>query len=508
MNDPVIVVGAGWAGLAAAFALIRQGQKVLVLEAAPQAGGRARTIHIDDLCVDNGQHLLVGAYETCLTLLKWLNLEECDFFYRTPLELLILSLNLSSNLPANLPDNLPGNLPGNLSNNLSINSSEVSFHFKMAKNSFTLFDTLFNTIRNIKNLLTLKNLTWHERYHLIKFLVQLKKKQAFSNTDEDISVYQWLKSQNQSDKIIQVLWEPILLAVLSTPIKEASHQVALSILKKLFCTPKNSDYLFPKKDLSEILPNQIIKAIEKDGSTILYRERVQSLIIENGCCIGVQTATRNFIAPKVVLATPAYVTEKLLCDSLVLQNNNNSNNSKNSKNNSGFNSCFNGDANSSAVFFNPENYQPIATIYFRYSKPIGLKKPMIGLTKSIGHWIFDRSVVGQPNIISVVITGKGPHLEWTTSWTQQTLIDQVLKELKAIAPLVSKTLAEDPILSRLIIEKRAAFSCRVGIEKQRPNNITPWPNVWIAGDYTIPGYPATLESALQSGIEAANLISL
>lgn len=88
---PTLVVGAGWAGLATALALTRQGHPVVLLEAAPQAGGRARGISFGSDIVDNGQHLLMGAYTETLKLLEWLNISEDAVFDRKSFEWFMLN---------------------------------------------------------------------------------------------------------------------------------------------------------------------------------------------------------------------------------------------------------------------------------------------------------------------------------------------------------------------------------------------------------------------------------
>lgn len=470
--NPIIIVGAGWAGLAAALALARQtspNQSIIILEAAPQAGGRARRVPFDDQWVDNGQHLLVGAYEKILKLLSWLNIEVNTLFHRSPLELFLLKPSLTNIETSEILETPEISKLDSASASSTLPYSSSELHLRFSDPFLNL--TFFNRLQKLIHFLMAKGLTLKERFKIMVFLKNIHK--TLERLQEDISVYNLLKLHQQSDKVIQSLWEPIALAALSTPIKEASGMVFLAVLQKFLSQPKHSDWLFPKVDLSEVLPNQIIQALKVLGSKILYRERVKSLIIDKGACIGVETDTKKFLGAQIVLATPAHVTAQLL---------------QNSTHN------FN--------YFNSECYQPITTLYLRYANPICLKKPMIGLMNSTCHWIFDRAFALQPNLLSVVITGIGPH----TDWDQEQLIKTCIQELKAIAPQVSATLKEDPIACRLITEKRAAFSCNVGIEKQRPAQTTAFPNVWIAGDYTQPGYPATLESAVQSGIEVAKLI--
>lgn len=425
----MIIVGAGWAGLAAALALARKGRKVILLEAAPQAGGRARGIPFGNDTVDNGQHLLIGAYTQTLQLLKWLNIPEEQMFVRKPLEWHILNVAdpkqlISLKIPKNLID-----------------------------------------------FLKIKGLSLKERWSMIRFF------RAIYNKDfeivHDISVLALLVSFKQPISLIEKLWGPLALAVLSTPIRQASAQVFFQVMREVFTQPNSrfgtntserSDFLFPKTDLSTLLPTPILKYLTEQGSSIFYHQRVRELMIEDGICKGVRTATREFYSNHVILATPPHVAAELL----------------------------NTQTNLSKF-----HYQPIMTIYLRYANAVNLKKTMIGFINATLHWMFDRSFARQPDVLSVVITGNGPH----SKLTHVELIKQILADIKTTCPELAT-----PIDYRVVIEKRAAFSCDVGINHYKPGITTPYSNLWLAGDYTEPCYPATLEGAVRSGIKAAQLI--
>jgi len=81
------VIGAGWAGLAAAVRATEAGHAVTVFEMASQPGGRARELVIDGLALDNGQHILIGAYRSSLALMQTLGVDITTAFVRRPLEL-------------------------------------------------------------------------------------------------------------------------------------------------------------------------------------------------------------------------------------------------------------------------------------------------------------------------------------------------------------------------------------------------------------------------------------
>ncbi|HXH55056.1 MAG TPA: hydroxysqualene dehydroxylase HpnE [Gammaproteobacteria bacterium] len=446
-----IVVGAGWTGLAAALTLTRQGHKVILLEAAPQAGGRARSIPFGSDTVDNGQHLFMGAYTEILSLLKWLNIPENAVFDRKPFEWFMLNLQ----------------------------GAQKTIYLKAPSR--------MSLLKGCLSFLKIQGFSLKERLSAIAFYRTIYHQNFYLS--QDSSVYELLLNFKQPISLMEKLWGPMALAALSTPIHQASAQVFVKILRDIFKksikqddTGSPSNWLFPKVDLSALLPNPIIKYIKENGSFIFYNQRVQGLIIENGVCKGVQTATRTFYSKSIILATPPHVAAKLLL------------------------------SNSEATDFCKKlitnllkfHYQPITTVYLRYANAINLKKPMIGFINSTLHWMFDRRFAGQPDILSIVITGSGAH----TLLPHVELVTKIQQEIRSVCSnlQVLPTLHTTPIDYRVVTEKRAAFSCDVGINNYRPQASTPLANLWLAGDYIEPCYPATLEGAIRSGIKAAQLI--
>ncbi|RYY87829.1 MAG: FAD-dependent oxidoreductase, partial [Comamonadaceae bacterium] len=82
------IVGAGWAGLASAVEATRAGHAVTLFEAARTPGGRARRIDDDSgLVLDNGQHILIGAYRATLQLMRDVGVDPEAVLLRVPLSL-------------------------------------------------------------------------------------------------------------------------------------------------------------------------------------------------------------------------------------------------------------------------------------------------------------------------------------------------------------------------------------------------------------------------------------
>lgn len=221
----VAIIGGGLAGLSAAAKLAGAGIDVTLFEAAAQLGGRARAVVWKDQRLDNGQHILLGAYEQTLQLMALVGVDESHVLLRLPLA---LNMHESFILTAK-------NLPAPL---------------------HLLFGLLFA-----------KGLTWNERFAAIRFFIWLKTIRFKLTQDE--SLISLLNRKKQPARLIKWLWEPLCLAALNTPIATASAQTYLNVLKDSFNQSKtDSDLLLPKVDLSALLSEPITEYIQKNGGKI------------------------------------------------------------------------------------------------------------------------------------------------------------------------------------------------------------------------------------------------
>ncbi len=438
MNSPkkkVIVVGAGWAGLSAAVTLAQNGVEVTLLEAAPKAGGRARAISFQTMEVDNGQHILIGAYQHTLALLHAIGIAENSVFTRLPLR-------------------------------LWIESSDSGIDLK--------FNNLLYPLNLMLAFITAKGFSKQERKAALRFYRALSI--LHFEISHDISVQELLLEYRQPPALIAHLWEPLARAALSTPIAEASAQVFLQVLKNTFAKQnKHSNFLFPKTNLSHVFPKPMLHYLNQQRAHIHYNQRVQSLILNNRSRHSIQTKNQTYKAANVILAIPPDQAAKLLSPHL--------------------------SSYSELATWQHKlekfQFQPITTVYLEFDKPIKLPYFLLGLVQQTGHWLFDRITVGEPNILSIVITGKGEHLELSHSSLVTILYQELKQKFRHLGPVKNY---------KVITEKKAAFSCRVGIETDRPLAKLPIPGIFLAGDYTEVGYPASLEAAVQSGVNAAHLV--
>ncbi len=438
-DNTVHIIGAGWSGLACAVALAEAGIPVVVLEAAPQAGGRARTVRykksLSSLALDNGQHIMLGAYHNTLQLFRRLGINEQDILIRQTLALTLYSTHhpvIRLKTPA---------LPAPL-------------HLIYA-------------------LLNFDNIIWSDRFKVIRMLIKLRF-QKF-RLQSDISVYELLHHHLQPDTIIQALWEPLCLATMNTPVKQASAQVFLRVLEQSFNhRAQDSDLLFFKTDLSSAFCEPAIAYIQQKGGQVLFSCRVRKIEAISASRFGsrfiIHTKSAQFESSQLVLATPAYITAQL-------QQQN-----------------FNLIPPGSSLKF---SYEPICTIYLQYPEQLQLPQIMSGFFNSFSQWAIDHSLNQQPGLIAVVISSSGKHLQLS----DQQLANTIHNELKLIINNLPHYLDY-----QVVIDKRATFNCHVNINAQRPDYITSRRHLYLAGDYTRTGYPATLEGAVTSGLNAAHYI--
>ena len=441
-HPPVIVVGGGWAGLAAAVALSRYDIPVTLLESAKQLGGRARRVQFgandsDERLagnskhygIDNGQHLLVGAYDSTLSLMHTVGVDEGQVLRRKDLALNIFT-------PRARP-----------------------IHFKTGKAPAPL--------NLLLGLIGARGLPLRDRIRAILFCQALAKQNFTLPHDETcLSLF---RRYHQSDKLIKSLWEPLCLATLNTHINEASALIFLRTLRETFAySRQNSNLLFTATDLGRLFPDPALDFIERNRGSIKLGQRVTGVQISDNTITAASTDTDNYPGAHIILATPYYITEQLISKVDTLK--------------------------SLADQLGQFDSNPIVTVYLQYPEHVTLGREMIGMVDTTSQWILDRKLCDQPGLLSVVISGSGPHMDMDNDALTQRVSDEIAQQFPQWPA---------PERSMVIREKRATFHCCTGINDIRPGNRTAVEGLWLAGDYTDTGLPATLESAVRSGIRCA-----
>ena len=417
-----IVIGGGWSGLAATVRLAEAGQKPILFEAAKQLGGRARSVKWQDIEIDNGQHLMIGAYQNMLDLIQRIGIDENSVFQRKALDLQILD-----------PQFPPLHL-----------SAHPLLPWQIA-----ILPKLYSSIG------------WQELWRFLRIARQLKS----TSFTQNITVQQWCRQTGQSPRLITQLWVPLCLAILNTPIEQASASVFAATLRDSLAAKRQSaDLLIPKKSLGDVLPEPARHFIANHGGEVRLQSRIEKIVITSGKVTGVITSNDEYIAAdKIIVAVSPSILHKLLGEQLKLAK---------------------------------VTEYPITTVYLQYSPQFRLNSPIIGLSNSLPQWVFDRSDQS-PGLIAVVISGPGEH----ESLAKQQLAEQVVSVLTGLLP----ELPEDYLAVHVIREKRATFCCGVVENSQRPSCKTAINGLWIAGDYAENPYPATLESAVMNGYRAAEM---
>lgn len=433
MSVPVVaIIGAGYAGLACAVELARAGVHVTVFERSHTMGGRARVVHKDHHWrVDNGQHILIGAYSELTRLLRLTGV--------SPKQLAHLPLTL--------------HVPGRL--HLKAASLPAPFHLAVG-------------------LLRSKGLSWADRLAMLRLMRWLKR-HGFRLPDAAMTVDALLAETRQTATLCQLIWEPLCVAALNTPVAEASAQVFANVLRdSLAAGAAASELLLPRTDLSELFPVPAARYIGvrrgklRTGNAIEAIERVPG-----GYRLEGDPGSQPW--PHVVVATAPYHAGTLLasaggCERLVAQ-------------------------------IDALEHEPIVSVYLALGRGQKLPEPMIGLvsgsTAGPAQWVFDRGQLGGPEgLLSCVISAHGPHEALARDELVLAVHAQLERQLGRRLPA--------PEWSQVIVEKRATFACRPGIF--RPGIRTPLPGLWLAGDYLDSDYPATLESAVRSGVACATAI--
>jgi len=400
----VAIVGAGYAGMACAVTLAAHGVPVTVYESGPVPGGRARRVVAQGEALDNGQHILSGAYGELFGLMRRVGVPG-DALLRMPLELRYAGGFALRALRLPAPLGLLGGL------------------------------------------LAARGVPFGERVGALRFVRALRRRRF--RLEQDCTVDELLARHGQEGSIARHLWRPLCVSALNTPPERAAAGAFLAVLRDtLGGAPGASDLLLPRVDLSRLFPEPAAAWLGAHGGELRLNARVREL-----------DALRREHAAVVVAVAPQQLAPLL-------------------------------------PGLAPEfAYQPIYTCYLQYPEQVRLPRPMLGLDAGLVQWVFDRgALLGERGRLACVISAQGDHQQMPHDELAATCARELAQALPGLPASLS---------SRVIAEKRATVACTPG--RARPGPETPLPDVLLAGDYTDPEYPPTLEAAARSGVRAARL---
>ncbi len=443
----VLVIGAGWAGLAAAVEATRLGHRATVLEAARALGGRARALKVSlpdgtETTLDNGQHILIGAYSETLRLLRDIGVDTSAALLRLP-----LTLRYPNGSGLTLPD--------------------------WRKPWFAGLDVAAGIFKA-------KGWTLRDKLSLLR-AADAWRRSGFT-CPAHYSVAQLC--EGITPRVMADMIEPLVVSALNIPSHKASASIYLRVMRDALFAPSaddatghvaGSNMLLPRTDLGALLPAAAQRWLSAHGADVLLGERVVDLkaLLNNELPVHNSIeleAEKTLKYDAVVIATPPTEAARLVRTLHPLS----------------------ASAHAWADTTQALQHTAITTVY-AYSATAQLPTPVIALhsnPQQPAQFVFDRGALsGQRGVLAFVVSAS----EGDAATIEQQVIAQGIAQL-GLADL-------QPL--KTIVEKRATFACTPGVQRP-PMRIAN--GLLACGDYVDGPYPATLEGAVRSGLAAARAL--
>lgn len=469
----VAIVGGGLAGLATACALSETGFRVTLFERRPFLGGRASSYEHPGTgeTVDNCQHVLFGCCTNLIAFYKKIGIEDKIRWF----------------------DRMTFIEPGGRQSILEPTSLPAPLHV-------------------LPSFLGLKFLDVQDKIVLSRALLGLI---THHPKDDGTSFLGWLRRHGQTTNAIERFWKPILVSALSEDLDRISVPYAAQVVRESMKSRDARAMGIPSVPLTELY-NSARDYITAHGGAVRLRNGVQSFVpSENGVRIKVQDADEAFDC--AVLAVPFDWLAKLLPDAP--------------------------EARELREMLSHFETAPITGVHLWFDRQITGLPHAVLLDRTI-QWMFHKSLLlvsakdgehaGFPSALSstsplssqaeqnrslandsaesrdLQLNKTGSYVELVISCSKslidksrQQIIDLALEELREFFPAACESKL---VKATVVKELNATFSPVPGIDAHRPNSQSPWNRIFLAGDWTATGWPATMEGAVRSGYLAAEAL--
>ncbi|MBI2082947.1 MAG: FAD-dependent oxidoreductase [Deltaproteobacteria bacterium] len=325
-------------------------------------------------------------------------------------------------------------------------------------------------------LFSFSGLSWREKR---QFLALKRGIEDHRDQLDRLTIPQWLQKLGQSRVACERFWNLIALAALNDDPEISSAAVFQSVLREaLFSSAQNACLGFSRVGLSELYADPARAFIEEHGGSVFLKTRVVKLHFSGHELREIELLDGRRIAPEIlILAIPFGSLRKILPEWMIYQD----------------------------PFFHSLRLMkssPIVAINLWFDRDF-VEKDFIAFWETRIHWLFNKGRLlkdsEKNSYYSLVISGARAELQTPAS----ELVSLALSELESIFPKFKEAKL---IHSHVMKEPEATLSPVVGIEALRPSQKTPFKNVYLAGDWTDTGLPATIEGAVRSAERVVKFI--
>lgn len=371
----VAVIGGGLAGLSASVTLAKAGLRVALIEQRSELGGRcySYTDQVTGDVVENGQHILLGAYHSTLRYLDMIGTRH------------LLRIKTHMDFPFHHPVKhfaafSVGNLPR-------------PFHITAGLLRFSLL-----SFRERQSLLAVGRALWGWGRKMESELSRL-------------TVLEWLRGLRQSDESLRCLWNPIAVSVMNeTPDRASALLFARSLRQAFLGRKRESTVLIPTVGQTELYVGSAEKLLLEGGARILRKEEVAAIETEGAVVTGVRLRSgREIPARAVISAVPHYAVGRMLHPAL----------------------------RKAEPFSHLEEFSstPIVSIHLWFDEDF-METDYLGLIARRVQWVFNRRRIlvarGKPaGYLSAVISGAYDFVDLS----QSELIELALEDIRGTFPV-------------------------------------------------------------------------
>ena len=305
-----------------------------------------------------------------------------------------------------------------------------------------------------------------------------------SDLDETggISMLEWLTRRKQTPGAIERFWRVVLVSALDEELDRTDARYGVDVFWKAFVSNRTGYRMgIPTVPLADLYAG--CKAeIEKRGGEVTLRSPVRAIRIANGAMEKVEFDDgRTESADAYVFALPHEALDALLPEEARLKE---------------------------PAFANLAKFKvsPITGVHFWFDREV-MKEPFVTLLDTTTQWIFNKTLLYGPK---AAIRRRDQYLQLVISASydllpksRQEIIDLCLKEVRQVLPAAREA---NLVKSTVIKETEATFSPEPGVDRLRPIQQTRIERMFLAGDWTKTGWPATMEGAVRSGYLAAEAV--